>query len=44
MMVNIVKESVDAAAAYGLGFDLVAGANIAGFKKVATAMLDQGVF
>ena len=29
---------------YGLGYDLVAGANIAGFKKVAQAMYEQGVF
>jgi glutamate dehydrogenase (NADP+) len=36
--------SVDAAEEYGLGYDLVAGANIAGFKKVATAMMEQGCF
>ncbi len=36
--------SVEAAAEYGLGYDLVAGANIAGFKKVATAMMEQGAF
>ena len=29
---------------YDLGYDLVSGANIAGFKKVADAMLEQGVF
>ena len=29
---------------YGLGYDLVAGANIAGFKKVAEAMMEQGCF
>ena len=33
-----------AAEEYGLGYNLVAGANIAGFKKVAEAMLAQGVF
>ena len=33
-----------AAARYGLGYDLVAGANIAGFQKVADAMMAQGVF
>jgi len=44
MMANIVKVSMDAAEEYGLGYDLVAGANIAGFKKVAEAMMDQGVF
>ena len=44
MMVNIHKASADAAAEYGLGYNLVAGANIAGFKKVATAMMEQGAF
>ena len=44
MMVTIHAESAKAAAEYGLGYDLVAGANIAGFKKVATAMMEQGVF
>jgi len=44
MMENIVKASADAAEEYGLGYDLVAGANIAGFKKVAQAMYEQGIF
>jgi len=44
MMKNIHDASAAAAAEYGLGYDLVAGANIAGFKKVATAMMEQGVF
>ena len=44
MMKTIHKESADAAAEYGLGYDLVAGANIAGFKRVAEAMMEQGVF
>ena len=44
MMKNIHKVSADAAEEFGLGYDLVAGANIAGFKKVATAMLEQGLF
>ena len=44
MMRNIHKVSAEAAAEFGLGYDLVAGANIAGFKKVATAMLEQGIF
>ena len=44
MMVDIHKASADAAAEYGLGYDLVAGANLAGFKKVATAMMEQGPF
>ena len=43
IMVNIHKVSVEAAEEYGLGYDLVAGANIAGFKKVAEAMLAYGV-
>ena len=36
--------SKEAAEEYGLGYDLVAGANLAGFKKVATAMMEQGIF
>ena len=44
MMENIHKVSAEAAAEYGLGYDLVAGANIAGFKKVAVAMMEQGCF
>ncbi|MBR6633899.1 MAG: NADP-specific glutamate dehydrogenase [Clostridia bacterium] len=42
IMKNIFKSSVDAAQAYGFGDDLVAGANIAGFLKVAEAMKAQG--
>ena len=44
IMNTIYKMSVDAAAEYGLGYNLVAGANIAGFKRVADAMMAQGVF
>ena len=44
IMKNIFKNSVDAAEKYGLGFNLVAGANIAGFQKVADAMMAQGIF
>lgn len=44
IMKNIHALSVAAAEEYGLGYDLVAGANLAGFQKVATAMLEQGVF
>ncbi|SFB48121.1 glutamate dehydrogenase (NADP+), partial [Clostridium frigidicarnis] len=29
---------------YGLGYNLVAGANIAGFVKVAEAMHAQGIY
>ncbi|MBQ6937317.1 MAG: NADP-specific glutamate dehydrogenase [Clostridia bacterium] len=43
IMANIHKVSMDAAEEYGLGYDLVAGANIAGFKKVMEAMLAYGV-
>jgi len=42
IMSNIFKSSLKAANDYGLGDDLVAGANIAGFLKVAEAMLAQG--
>ena len=44
IMKVIHSMSVEAAEEYGLGYDLVAGANLAGFKKVATAMLEQGIF
>ena len=43
IMKNIFDASVKAANDYGLGDDLVAGANIAGFIKVAEAMKAQGV-
>jgi len=43
IMKNIFDASVEAANKYGLGDDLVAGANIAGFIKVADAMKAQGV-
>lgn len=44
MMKNIHDVSMKAAEEYGLGYDMVAGANIAGFKKVADAMMEQGLF
>ena len=44
IMDTIYQMSVDAAEEYGLGYDLVAGANIAGFRRVAEAMMEQGVF
>jgi len=44
IMKHIYDVSVSAAEEYGFGYDLVAGANIAGFLKVANAMLDQGIF
>ena len=43
-MKNIYDISVAAAERYGMGYDLIAGANIAGFEKVADAMLSQGVY
>ena len=43
IMVNIYKESVAAADDYGFHGDLVAGANIAGFIKVADAMMAEGL-
>ena len=43
IMKNIFNASVSAAEKYGVKDDLVAGANIAGFIKVAEAMLAQGV-
>ena len=42
-MKGIVHNSIDAAKKYGMGDNLVAGANIAGFEKVAEAMIAQGV-
>ena len=43
IMKNIHDMSAEAAEEYGLGYDLVAGANIAGFKKVADAMMSEGL-
>lgn len=42
IMYNIHKNAMDAAETYGFGYDLVAGANLAGFDKVAKAMMAQG--
>ena len=42
IMANIFANSYAAAKKYGMEGDLVAGANIAGFEKVAQAMLAQG--
>jgi glutamate dehydrogenase (NADP+) len=44
IMKNIYRSSVEVSERYGLGYDLVAGANIAGFQKVADAMMAQGIF
>ncbi len=43
IMKHIHDVSAECAEEYGLGYDLVAGANIAGFKRVAQAMLEQGI-
>ena len=43
ILANIFANSIKAAHDYDLGDDLVAGANIAGFIKVAEAMKAQGV-
>ncbi|MNN67513.1 NADP-specific glutamate dehydrogenase [compost metagenome] len=43
IMKNIYKNSVQAAEEYGHPGNLVVGANIAGFTKVADAMLAHGV-
>ena len=43
IMHNIFWNSYNAAKKYGMEGDLVAGANIAGFEKVAQAMMAQGI-
>ncbi len=43
IMVGIFHNAADAAAKYGFANNYVVGANIAGFTKVADAMLAQGV-
>jgi len=43
IMVNIYQNSSAAAKEYGMSGNLVAGANIAGFLKVASAMMAQGI-
>ena len=43
IMVNIFHNAYNAAEKYGMKGNLVAGANIAGFEKVANAMLAQGI-
>jgi len=42
IMVDIHQTSLDAAKKYGFEGNYVAGANIAGFLKVANSMIDQG--
>ncbi len=43
IMVNIYHNMDDAAREYGMEGNYVAGANIAGFKKVASAMMAHGI-
>ena len=43
IMVNIFHNAYNAAEKYGLKDNLVAGANIAGFEKVAESMIAQGI-
>lgn len=43
IMINIFHSSYDAAKKFGVEGNLVAGANIAGFLKVADAMIALGV-
>ena len=43
IMRTIHRNCLDAASVYGRPDDYLAGANIAGFTKVASAMLDQGL-
>lgn len=43
IMENIHETCLDAADKYGRGGDYVFGANVAGFSRVATAMLNQGI-
>ena len=42
-MRGIHNQILDALKAYGMDYNLVAGANLAGFKKVADAMIAQGI-
>ena len=43
IMKGIHDQILDALNAYGMDYNLVAGANLAGFKKVADAMIAQGI-
>ena len=44
IMKNIVESSIKASSKYGYDFDLIKGANIAGFEKVATIMMKLGLY
>lgn len=43
IMVNIYRNCAASAEKYGMADNFVAGANIAGFTKVADAMMAQGI-
>ena len=43
IMINIHNNAIDAAARYGHEGNYIMGANIAGFEKVANAMMAQGI-
>jgi len=43
IMINIHRSCKEASAKYGYGYNLIAGANIAGFEKVVEAMVAQGI-
>ena len=43
IMVNIYRNSMNASKEYGAEGNLVVGSNIAGFLKVADAMIAQGI-
>ena len=44
IMAGIHSQITNALDSYGLGYNLVAGANLAGFKKVADAMMSEGIY
>ena len=44
IMKNVHAQILEACEKFDLGYDLIAGANIAGFKKVADAMIAQGIY
>ncbi|WP_032121621.1 NADP-specific glutamate dehydrogenase [Clostridium amazonitimonense] len=44
IMINIHDTAMTVSKRYGFGYNLVAGANVAGFVKVAEAMYAQGIY
>ena len=43
-MANIYRQCANTAEEFGEPHNLVLGANIAGFRRVADAMIEQGVY